>query len=43
MWCLQVRIPVSELTAVLLRLTDMQTSWADVQATFPAQEPAPEK
>ncbi len=35
--CAQVRIPVAEVTEVLLRLTDMQLKWQDVREKYPEQ------
>lgn len=34
---LQVRVPVSELPGLVRRLTDMEATWADVAAKYPAQ------
>lgn len=40
--CPQVRVPVAELPGLVRRLTDMEISWADVAAQYPAQAPASE-
>ena len=33
----QVRVPVADVAAVVRSLVDSATSWADVQAKYPAQ------
>jgi glycyl-tRNA synthetase len=38
----QVRVPVEELPQVVRRLTDMELSWAEVAAKYPAQAAAAE-
>ena len=36
----QVRVPLAELPALVRRLTDMELSWDEVAAKYPAQAPA---
>lgn len=36
----QVRVGSAEAPALLQRLTNMTLTWAEVQATFPAQQPS---
>ena len=38
----QVRVPLAELPGLVRRLTDMELSWAQVAAQYPAQAPASE-
>ncbi len=38
----QVRVPLADLPGLVRRLTDMELSWADVAAQYPAQAPASE-
>lgn len=38
--CLQVRVPLAELPALVRRLTDMELSWQEVAAKYPAQAQA---
>ena len=37
---LQVRVPVAELPALVRRLTDMELTWQEVAAQYPAQAQA---
>ena len=39
----QVRVPLAELPGLVRRLTDMEATWAEVAATYPAQAPAAEE
>lgn len=36
----QVRVPIAELPSLVRRLTDMEVSWKDVAAKYPAQAQA---